>query len=540
MQRWFAWLTLAVLWFGWLGYRALIHSDEGRYAEIALEMMRSGDWITPHLNGFIYFEKPPMQYWMTALAFHLFGVNEFAARLWPALTGFLSVWLAAFTATRLWGERVGVLTGLILAGTTWLLGNAHFLTLDTGLSFFLQLALCAMLLALRDGLSVPASRYWMWLSWAGMAGAVLSKGLIGIVIPGATLVFYSVWTWRWAFWRRLAWFTGSLVFLALTAPWFIAVSARNPVFAHFFFIHEHFERFLSKGHNRPGPWWYFLPILLAGAMPWTSLLPGALKRAIASRQSSDQPALGFLLVWSGFILLFFSASSSKLPSYILPLFPALAMLMAYHLDRLPAANVRKHGVLPMIFWAVPLAVLPFLTRFASDSTPLPVLQAFGAFIAAGATLFLLCAAFAWWLNRQQRLVASVTSLSVGSVLAVSLVFIGHDDYGRLKTSKHVVATIKPWLKADTEVYAVRSYDQTLPYYLGHTVTLVDYVDEFELGQRVDPTRAVPTIEAFAARWQSQAHPVAMFDEATYQLLHQRGVAMQIIYRDARRLVVSKP
>ncbi len=117
---------LAVIWFGSLGMRSLISPDEGRYASIAWEMMRSGDWITPRLNGLLYFEKPPMQYWLSALFLHLFGLNEFAARLWPALAGFLTVLAVGATASRLWGRETGIRTLAIAASMTWVFGNASF------------------------------------------------------------------------------------------------------------------------------------------------------------------------------------------------------------------------------------------------------------------------------------------------------------------------------------------------------------------------------------------------------------------------------
>lgn len=135
------WGLLILLWFAPLGYRDLIHPDEGRYASIALEMLQSGDWLSPHLNGFLYFEKPILQYWMGALSFAVFGVNDFAARFWPALMGFVAVGAVGLTAQRLWGARAGHYAAMVMASSTWVLGNSHFLSLDMGLSGFLTLAL---------------------------------------------------------------------------------------------------------------------------------------------------------------------------------------------------------------------------------------------------------------------------------------------------------------------------------------------------------------------------------------------------------------
>jgi len=263
---------LCVVWFASLGTRSLITPDEGRYATLALEMARSGDWVTPRLNGLLYFEKPVFQYWVGALAFLLLGVSDFAARLWPGLSGFLTLLVTGYTASRLWGREAGVRALAIAASMTWLIGNSHFLTLDAGLTLFLTVTLCAVLLA-NSSTDLAARRRWIWLAWAGMAGAVLSKGLVGIAIPGAVLVFVSLWRRDLGLWRGMHWVSGLLIFFVLAAPWFVLVSMRNPAFAQFFFVHEHFARYLTHVHQRTGAWWYYVPLLLAGMLPWTSALP---------------------------------------------------------------------------------------------------------------------------------------------------------------------------------------------------------------------------------------------------------------------------
>ena len=161
-------LVYAALWFGTLNYRHLIPSDEGRYAEMAREMLASGDWITPRYNGYKYFEKPPLQIWATATAFHFFGIGEWQARLWTALTGFATILWIGFTGCKLYGARAGYLAAVVLASSPmWIIGG-HINSLDMGLSAFLIAALCSLLLSLNteDRLS---ARYWMWCCWICMA-----------------------------------------------------------------------------------------------------------------------------------------------------------------------------------------------------------------------------------------------------------------------------------------------------------------------------------------------------------------------------------
>ncbi|QOZ82588.1 MULTISPECIES: glycosyltransferase family 39 protein [Chromobacterium] len=533
------WLLFAVVWFGSLGYRGLIHADEGRYATLSLFMLHSGDWITPRLNGLLYFEKPALQYWMGALSFAAFGVNEFAARFWPGLTGFLSVAMCGFTARRLWGVDAGRYAALTAGSCAWIVANSHFLSLDMGVSFFLTVALCGFLLAQHDSADARATRHWMWVTWAAMAAATLSKGLIGLLIPGATLVLYSLLNWQWGFWKRMHWLSGLALFLLLTAPWFILVSQRNPDFAHFFFIREHLERFLTTEHKRTGAPWYFVPYLLLGLLPWTSLLPALCRDGW--REPGARLRVGrLLLIWSVFIFAFFSKSSSKLPSYILPMFPALALLLAPTLQRMPSAALKKHLLPTLLLWLAALALYPFVDRFASEDIPLDVLHGFAHFVAAAALLFLVCAAVARRLLGRERKLAALCWLAFGSLLAVSVAAAGHDSYGRLKGSKEIVRQIQPYLNADTPVFSVRYYDQTFPFYLGRPVTLVQFVDEFEFGESQEPQRWMPRLEQFVAAWNAAPRALAMTDPATYQELQAQGLPMRVVYQDPRRLVVAKP
>ncbi|HET7032223.1 MAG TPA: glycosyltransferase family 39 protein, partial [Casimicrobiaceae bacterium] len=352
---------LTVLWFSDLGTRRLIHPDEGRYAEIAREMYVTGDWVTPRVNGLKYFEKPPLQYWATAAAYRLFGVGEWTARVWPALAGWLAVIAIGYAGFALGGAVLGTFAALALAGMLWHVAIAQLVTLDSGLAFFLTLGFAALVTAQRPAATDRQRRVWMWLAWAALAGATLSKGLIGVVLPGGALVLYSVLTRDFAVWRRMSLVSGVILFLALTAPWFVAVSWRNDEFARFFFIHEHFERYLTTEHMRVEPWYYFIPIALIGSLPWVTVLVCGTWRAW--REGAPN-ALGFswqrfALAWAAFVLLFFSASGSKLASYILPMFGPLALVVGWLLVRLDARLLFRL-TLPIAIGAAVAAVALFI------------------------------------------------------------------------------------------------------------------------------------------------------------------------------------
>src|SRR5262245_29109046 len=191
-SRWIvdALLLCALIWFAGLEYRGLAMPDEGRYADIAREMLDSGDWVTPRLNGIKYLEKPPLQYWATAAVFSVFGFDEWTARMWPAITGFLCIVFTAFAAVRLAPGPSWLFTALAFAGSWGFFAGGQFLTLDMGLTFFLTVALLAFALSRRGGLAEAAERNWMLLAWAAVACGMLSKGLVALVIPGLALLAY--------------------------------------------------------------------------------------------------------------------------------------------------------------------------------------------------------------------------------------------------------------------------------------------------------------------------------------------------------------
>ncbi len=536
---WVGWITLAIAWFAPLGHRALINPDEGRYATIALEMLRSGDWITPHLNGFVYFEKPPFGYWMSAAAMALFGIGEFAVRLWPATSGFASVALVAFTARRLWGAPAGSFAGAVAAGSVWIVANAHFLSLDMGLTFFLTLALCGFLLAQRDEATPPEQRRWMLVAWAAIAGATLTKGLVGLLIPGAALALYCIGMRTVRPLRRLQWRAGPALFVALAAPWFVVVSLRNPGFADFFFIHEHFQRFLTDQARRPGALWYFVPLLLAGFLPWSTMLPALARFGTAREPDRVFQPQRFLLVYAAFVFVFFSVSRSKLPSYILPMFPALALLAGAWLAKADPRRLRVHVAAPAVAGVALMALAPLVTRFATHDTPADVLEAMAPGIAAGGALVLGAATLAHRVLGQGRALAGIVLLATGTVLGSLAVLDGHDEHAAIKSSRDVAAVLRPLLSADTPVFSVAMYDQTLPFYLDRNVTLVAWTDEFAFGQGRDPARWLPTVDEFALRWRALDEGAAMIRANVWASLSASGLPMHVVYRDARRVVVLR-
>jgi len=509
------WLALAVLWFGTLGLRPLYKADESRYGEISREMVASGDWITPRLNGFKYFEKPPLQYWTTAALFEVLGEHDWVARLWTALIGFAGIAMVLTTANRLFGPPAGLYAAAVLAASPLyvLLGQVN--TLDMSVTFFLSAAIFAF------ALGHPL------LFWAACGLAVLSKGLIGIVLPGGALFVYMLVKRDWDLVRRLRVLPGVGVFLLIAAPWFVAVSAANAEFAHFFFVQEHFQRFTTEMHHRVQPGWYFIPVLAAGMAPWLVPLGHAAVRAIRGRSDAEL----LLWVWAVVVFLFFSASGSKLPPYILPILPALAVLAARSLTR--GVVIAQSLVLLPLALGAGLAV----HRLAGSG---PYAE-YASWIVIAALILAAAAATALVLAWRQRVGGAVFALALGGLVASQIGIAGHRTLSDRFSIASTVAALPERPPAGVPVYAVDMYDHTLPWSLKRTVTMVGYRDE--LGDAVDWEREkfVPDLMSFAERWRAarEAWAILPVGEAE-KLPRELGIRVQLVARGPQYAIVKKP
>lgn len=533
-------LAVAVVWFGNLEYRKLFHPDEGRYAEIPREMVASADWLTPRLNGIKYFEKPPLQYWATAAAYRVFGEAQWTSRLWTALSGFLAVLLTYAAGVRLSGPDAGLYAALLLVSSAGFVLGGHYNTLDMGLTFFLTLALVAFLFAQRDHQTRRGRALWMHVAWAAAAGAVLSKGLVGAVLPAGGLVAYTLLTRDFAVWRRLNPVTGVLLFLALAAPWFVQVSLANPEFPRYFFIHEHFQRFLTTAHYRDQPWWFFLPVLVLGLLPWTTLVPGALAQAWRSESDgSGFRARRFLLAYAGFILLFFSASSSKLEAYVLPMLPAIALLLGERVAALQPGRLRRHLVFALTLGLVVLAAPIVLRRFGPvELAALPEtfdrwLQAAGAVLAAGA-------AGALHLAGRGRPRGAVVVAALAALVAAQFGNSGAEALSPARSGYDLAVKIAPLLRPDTPFYSFGMYEQTIPFYLKRKTTLVGSAEEMAFGLGQEPQLWIGDPRDFEPRWRSEPGALAIMRPVYFDLLAKFGVPMRVVANDDRYVVVTSP
>ncbi len=531
-------LLAGVLWFALPGYRDLVDPDEGRYAEIPREMVASGDWLTPRLNGFRYFEKPALQYWLTAASISLLGNTTAAARLPVILLAFLGALWALFVGGRLFGREAGLYAFLLLCSGLMYHVIGHLNTLDMAVSVFLFLGIGAFLLAQSTRDDPRATRNWMLAGWAALALATLTKGLIGLVLPGVALVLYSLWQRDLALWRHLHLGKGLLLYVAITAPWFIAVSRANPGFAHFFFIHEHLERYTTTVHHRDEPLGYFLPILLAGSLPWIwSSLRALLTPAFPERwRGGGVDPVRFLWIYSVGILLFFSAGDSKLPPYILPLFPALALLAGRRLARHPDLRGDLAGfavTVGLFAWGV-MAV----TGFHDYESP-AALAAYRQWLLAATGVLALALGVAFFLRR--RALPALSVLALGGLLALRIAGLGFQT--QTHRSSHALAeAIVAQAGRDVPVYNIGAFYHSLPYYLDHTVQLVGYRGELAMGIEQAPAKWIADWDGFARRWRNHDQAVAVFDMKVWPSTYQQKMEqlpMKVIYQDVLKIAVAR-
>lgn len=318
----------ACLFFIGLGRLPLLEPDEGRNAEVAREMLSLHDWITPHYDTLPYLDKPAVFFWLVAGSFRLFGLSETVARLPSALAALGTVLLIWLLAGRMFNDRSAWLAGIIFATSPLVIVFARVVIFDMLLAFLVTLTLTAFWLS-RSADRPRRDLDCLMFAAAGLA--TITKGPVGFILPLFIILVYAALQRKFSEMRRLAWPPGILLFLAVSLPWFIAVSVRNPDFPRYAFWDESVLRFTTGHAHRGGSLFYYLPVFLVGFLPWSfPLLFAGINhiRGWKRLREPDAAPRAFLLAWALATFAFFSISHSKLPAYFLPAVPALALLLA--------------------------------------------------------------------------------------------------------------------------------------------------------------------------------------------------------------------
>ena len=540
---------IAVFFAVLLGGRALSVPDEGRYVEIPREMVATGDYLTPRLNGVKYFEKPPLFYWVEAGLIRAFGLSEWSVRLGPAFFALIGCLPVLYAGTRLYGRRTGLLSAVVLATAVLYYALSRLITLDMPVTVFLTAALLAFLLGAREPAG-RARRAFFLAFYAASALAVLTKGLIGIVFPGMVIFAWMLVMDEWRVLRSMHLLSGTVLFLLITAPWHLLVDRANPEFFHFYFVHEHFERYLSTVHGRYKPFWFFIPVLLSGLFPWTAFLVQAVRRSLPRswRERTGEKEAVFLMLWAGLVFLFFSVSSSKLIPYILPVLPPLALLIGRYFadawDSGSAWGIRAGYRALLALFAVLITALVLLPRFRPELDQAALRPHLYAIFA----VLLLGTGAVWRLSRRTCLKSGFFALTATTVLlciACSAAMPQLDT----RSIRGLALVLKARLKPGDEVANYLSYYQDLPVYLERRITIAGWKGELEFGTTVEDmglgTAAEDTSawmidpDTFWKRWNGSRRIYLVTSADTYDMLrHLPGRSYFLIARDKNNVILS--
>jgi len=549
-------VVLCIPFFQYLGGLPLIDPDEGRYAEIPREMLERGDLITPTLNYVKYFEKPPLLYWINAASLKIFGQNEFAARFPSALCGLLTVLATYVIARQLYGRRAALISALILGTSAGFVIQSRIILTDMLLTFCLTAALGSFIVAAgREGRRSRALPWYLFYLFCALA--TLAKGLIGMVFPAGIVFFYLLLSRRWNLLREMRLIPGLLLFLAVASPWFVAVSLRNPEFAHFFFIREHFQRFSSTVHGRYQPFWFFVPVLLGTMLPWSFFIPGALVRAWRDRRHDEGQAGMYLLIWTAVIFLFFSKSSSKLVPYILPIFPSLAMLIGHRIDVVADGRGREMkgaalalgvtlvalGAAALAYARLPQAVSLLIGQFPGWAAPLTQFVRHAPAFSGAASLMLgglfLFQGLGTLRAAGRNPVAMVAVLCIGSFLleiVVSRTIM--PEITRTESPRELSLKAAALAGPDTRIVTSGPM-QAVSWYTGRRVLVTGDRDELDFGSRQgDQTAWFPDQQALLKLW-GEGHVLLFLKKGELEALQPLLQPAPVIKGEAgRRLLIS--
>ncbi len=528
-------LFLVVFYFSGLGTIPLLEPDEGRYAEVPREMLASGNFVTPHLNGVPYLEKPPLYYWGTAASLKIFGETEFGARWFSAAVSVAGILLTCWMGIELAGWRTGLYSAIVLSTSFYYYIIGRLNTPDMTLAVLLAFSIFPAYLY-HSG--KRTSRGFLVLSYGAAGIAFLTKGLVGVVFPLAIMAIWLVFSRRHREYAKAVSPLGIGIFLAIVLPWTYMVQRENPDFLWFFFVHEQFLRYTTKIHHHTGPFWYFVPVMLAGFLPWAAFGPRVANSIrLAREEFLHREDLVFLLSWILFIFLFFSFSGSKLVTYISPVFPPLAVLFGRGFDLwVDREDGAVRCMVPLALSAVLSAVLLAFPSFSRHRMDLAV---WGWACALPLAFLLLWGAIPLFVRRlgAERMILMsflpmalfLTALNRPAALYI----------GGYKSVKNLSAVLARTLEPGDVLAQYGTYWQGLVFYTKCRTVQVEATGELELGANHSKNREMYFLgdAQFRTLWNSSRRVYCVFQRNAMPLIRETFPDHHLLYASEEGILI---
>lgn len=479
-----------VFYLCFLGTYPLFTPDEGRYSEVAREMVATGDYITPRVDGVVFLDKPILYYWLQAIAIKLFGVKEWSLRLFPALFGIFGCLMVYFAGRQLFDRRTGLLAATMLATSPLYFCGAHYANLDLEVAVLMSGALLGFVTFVHEGIYEQKGWLLIFAAYLFAGLAFLTKGMIGIVIPGMVIGAWMLLQNRFDLLKKIHLIAGIIIFAAIVTPWYVLVQKANPDFLHYFFITQQVTRFLSAAEfNNPTPVWFYIPIVFIGFFPWTIFLIQSLNAHIQNIwwERNKYSVQLFLLLWVVIVFVFFSIPRSKTMGYIFPIFPPLALLVANYLSSIWEKPNHKAIQQAIVYFVTTCFLLSVFLLMSQHYHWLNFTPAFKPYMFSIAIIFIVSTLLALFFSKKETIALLFTICILCSVLFLLILTKGAVHLNQ-NSAKPLVTDLKTILKPEDEVVAYYKYYHDVPLYLGQLVTIVTNWQSPDIAQRDNWTR----------------------------------------------------
>jgi 4-amino-4-deoxy-L-arabinose transferase-like glycosyltransferase len=541
-------IVLSIFYAIWLGTHPLFTPDEGRYSEVAREMVKSGDYITPRLNGIVFLDKPVLYYWLQASAIKFYGLKESALRFWPACIGILGCLFVYLGGRQLFNRRTGLISAFILATSPLYYGAAHYANLDLEVASFISITLLCFLMAIQAK-TTSLKNTLLIATYVFSALAVLTKGLIGVVFPALIAGTWILLLNRWYLLKSIHLLSGLLIFACMTVPWYILVQRANPQFLHFFFVTQQLSRFLTiDTFNNQNACWFYFPIVALGFFPWTLFLIQTVVYSLKkSWQNCQQHSIDlFLILWVVIIFTFFSIPHSKTIGYILPIFPAIALLVGHYFDT--HWNHLIHAGMKMGIWAYVLVTpLIFSACLIPYFKTLEIVPGLILYLTFAGGLFLMSGIIIAFIRKHAF--TSIITVLILTTAAFTLTLSASSKIINQKTIKPLAIYLKNTATSEDEIVTFYKYYQDLPIYTERLATIVadwtasdiphydNWVRELWYGIPFqDTSQWLINESAFWQRWHSQKHLFVLMNQSYFnefkmksqRTVHQLGQFNEVV------------